>query len=645
MSDTIGSFINEARSAVNTGEGAQYNFYLEAAATRLREQASRRPLAIAKTDREHLAQLFTPPPRTHRARSVLHDSSTVLIDGLPGSGRRTAALMLLHELPETTGSFHELPDTADDRTTSALDPHDISHGDRLLLDLSEVDESRYLAVQEEFFDFRSRLIEQRAHLVVVLPHHLAYLLRGSLRRFTVDIGRPRAMRLLARHLRCASIVPSAAELDSAELTSYLAQAPMRDVASLADRIRNCRDASGADRGFSHWLADSLVGLDDQTARVAADIRAEQNGRRRALLLALAMFHGTAPGRVLQATNMLLSVLSHPPDTTPRLDRSDLHAEFSAIGAETQPYGHVRFRIRGYDRAVRDHFWIFLPDLHGQLREWFRMCLATPGLDPTEREEAIGRFAVQSLRAGRPADLTWLAEQWTHRAGQAHLVADAAQVLAHGLADDHHGRYVRQHIYDWCTATETSRRLRKALILVCSEVMARSHPDQALVRLHHLARRSDGQLGEETRRAVVGLARSDNRLYRRMLDRLSTGISHGRWEVDLRLFVELADPVRLIRSPSVRACLSVGWAGVMGRPVAFWAAPTEHWLNASGDPRFRDRALEVLAAGCATDVHVSGHLYRVALGWRRDGLGRADERADTVSLLLSKINSAQGIAPY
>ncbi|MFI6341157.1 ABC transporter substrate-binding protein [Streptomyces sp. NPDC050535] len=640
------TFVNEARGPVHSGPGPQYNtFHLQAAEARLRVQVSRGRLAISKDDRERLYQRFVPPPRMRQARSELRGSQTVLVDGLPGSGRRAAALMLLHELSGTRGSLHELPDTSDDRNTSPLDTRDINDGDRLLLDLSEVDESRYLAIQKDFPAFRESLIGHDAHLAVVLPHHLGYLRHDELRRFIVEIGRPSARRLLVRHLRCEGMVPSADELAGPELTAYLPQAPVREVAELADRIRRRRNSAGPERGFSDWLSESLADLHDQTARVAADLSNEQDGHRRALLLALAMFHGTTPATVLQSTNALLGVLSHPPDPAPRLDRADLHAEFMAIGAETQPNGRVFFRLAGYDRAVRDHFWTFLPDIRRQLRDWFRTCLKEPGLTQSEREEAVARFTAQSLRTGRPQDLIWLAEQWTSGSTSAHLVPDAAQVLALGLDDDQHGRYFRQRIYDWATVSDTGDTLRRVLVLVCSATMARSHPDQALVRLHHLARRAEGPTGVAAQGAVLRLARSENRLYQRMLDRLSTSIAQKRWPADFKLFLAVADPVRLIGSQIVRDSLTLGWAGAVSRPVEFWAPAVAHWLNSAGGQGRRDFALDVLVAACATDSHVSGRLYRVALDWQREGPDLTGERANTVYQLLEKINTAQGIESY
>lgn len=642
MTETFGSYVREAHGSVNSGDGPQFNFYY-AAEARLREQASRRPRAIAKEDRDHLAARFVPPRGMQHARNRLDETNTVLIDGLPGSGRRTAALMLLHELSDAKGSLHELPDTSDDTATLALDAGDIGDGDRLLLDLSEADESRYIAVQSALSDFRDSLVRHGAHLVMVLPHRLGYLLQGELKRLTAEIGRPSAQRVLITHLRHEGIEPLRSELDGSGLTSYLPQAPMRDIAGLAHRIRRRRDASPADRGFSDWLAESLADQRDQTARVAADLASQRDGRRRALLLSVALFHGATPETVLRGANTLLGVLSHPPDPTPRLDRADLHSELSDIGAEAQPDGRVRFRIVGYDRAVRDHFWTFLPDIRRQLRDWFDACLVEPSLAQSDRKEAVARFAAQSLRTARPEDLSWLAHRWTSDRAPAHLVPDAAQLLALGLDDEQHGRHFRQQIYDWSTSTETGAGLRRVLVLVCSQTMARSHPDQALVRLHHLARRSNGVVGARARQALLDLARSDHRLYRRLLDRLAAGISQGQWAEDRALFLELADPVRLMGFRSVRESLISCWYGLLRRPVESWAAPLARWLTAGEDLRHRDLVLRVLTAACDTDVRVSGCLYSAALRWQYADPGAS--RAETVSALLRKINTAQGIESY
>ncbi|MFF9897154.1 ABC transporter substrate-binding protein [Streptomyces longispororuber] len=650
MTETTGTYVHAAHGPVHGGEGPQYNYYMAAATSLLRDQAGRRPRTISKSDRIHLYQRFVAPPRFSRARELLQETRTVLLDGLPGNGRRAAALMLLQELPDTRGTLHELPDTPDDSAACALDVRDVDDGDRLLLDLSEAEESRYLDVQQELLAFRDRLAPLGAHLAVVLPHHLAYLLRDDLRHLTAEIGRPSGRRVLARHLRCEGIEPTAAELGGQELTTYVSRVPLRQVAALADRVRRHRDdtSGAAPDGFAHWLAAALADEHDQAVRVAADVAAADNGRRRALLLALAVFQDSPPGTVLHATNSLLRILSHPDDGTPRLDRTDLYAELTAVRAEVRPDGRARFTLPGYAEAVRDHFWTYMPDVRLQLRDWFHACVSAPEVDPSERKAAIPRFAEQSLRCRRPEDLRWLVERWTRPDASAGHIPDAAQILALGLADEQHGRYFRQQIYDWSTSTDTSHRLGDVLVPVCAEAMAPTHPDQALVRLHHLARRGRGRVGARAQEAVLALAASDNRLYQLMLSRLGTHREHHRGAIrDSALFLALADPVRLIRSERVRGLLAQAWSESLRHPDEHWAECVFDWLGACArSTGHRPHIVDVLARACASDTRTAGRLYRVARAWQRslDQADRAD-RVEVVDRLLRAIDARQGIEPY
>ncbi|WP_172384540.1 hypothetical protein [Streptomyces sp. MNP-20] len=649
MTENAGTYVHESHGSVHGGEGPQYNFYVAAAAatSRLRDQAGGRPRTISRADRIHLYQRFVDPPHFTRVREVLREARVVLLDGPPGSGRRAAALMLLHQLPDSQGSLHELPDTLDDSAASVFDAREVSTGDRLLLDLSKAEEARYVEMQRQLSAFRDRLSPLDAHLVVVLPHQLGYLLRDDLRHLSADIGRPNSRHVLARHLRCEDIEPTGSDLDNQDLRAFLARAPLRKVAALADGIRRRRDTDGADQRFPQWLAAALADEHDQAGRVAADIAAEESGRRRALLLSLAMFHGSPPSTILHATNALLKALSHPDDETPRLDRTDLYAEFTAVRAEVDADGRVSFGLPGYDSAVRDHFWTYMPDVRGQLRDWFQGCMSSPGLGPAERKTAVARFAEQGLRCQRPEDLRALVERWARNDAATRYVPDAAQLLALGLSDDQHGRYFRQQIYDWSTAADTNEGLRHVLVLVCSESMAPTHPDQALVRLHHLARRGRARTGATAQEAVLSLARSDNRLYELMLNRLSADKDQNMWAArDSTLFLALADPIRRIRSSRVRALLAQGWSAALRRPDERWTGHVSHWLSACVEhAEHRGHVLEVLATACATDSRTAGRLYRAARVWQRAADGAVTERADTVDRLLHAIDTQQGIESY
>ncbi|MFD0392912.1 hypothetical protein ACFQ3Z_10350 [Streptomyces nogalater] len=173
------SFVGEAYGSVHSGEGTQYNFYFQSTEQWLRDQARRRPRSVAEEDRRHLHERFVAPPGLQHARDLLRAEHTVLVRGHSGSGRRAAALMLLHELPVREGTLHELPDTTDDTAGPPLDGRDVGPGDRLLLDLSEADEARYIAVQNALSDFRSAVAANHAYLVVILPTISAISFAGT----------------------------------------------------------------------------------------------------------------------------------------------------------------------------------------------------------------------------------------------------------------------------------------------------------------------------------------------------------------------------------------------------------------------------------------------------------------------------------
>ncbi|MHC5909102.1 hypothetical protein ACVNF4_35340, partial [Streptomyces sp. S6] len=264
MTDT---YVGAAHGPMNSGPGPQHNHYYAATESRLRSRP--RPRSFSESDRDHLAERFVPPSGFQEARRLLADRHTVLLDGPCASGRRTAALMLLHELPGTGGSLHELPDTPDDGNGSPLDPEDIGEGDRLLLDLSGAEESRYIAFQGTLPDFRTTLIARGARLVVVLPRDLAYLLRSELRHLRAELGRPDPLRVLASHLKCDGVPFTGADLTGPDLAAALLPFRLQDVATLADRVREQWRRSTADRGFPDWLRSALAdSAQDRHARSA-----------------------------------------------------------------------------------------------------------------------------------------------------------------------------------------------------------------------------------------------------------------------------------------------------------------------------------------------------------------------------------------
>ncbi|MFF3698513.1 hypothetical protein [Streptomyces sp. NPDC002221] len=643
MSESFGVYVNESHGALHTGEGAQVNISLALAATsdRLRHKAGPKLLSITDRDGNWLDQRFVAPGGMQRARTLLQANSLVLLSAPPGSGRRACALKLLHELADGSGGLYELPDTEDD-SGSVLDADEVGEGDRLVLDLSAVDEARYLALQNHLLAFRAGLVERGARLAVVLPQHHGYLQRVELKSYTAELTRPSSRDVLSRYLQLDNIRPTPAELSVQSLNNHVARIPLREVAELADRIRTLRDR-GTPGGFPSWRDQAVKRVADRSAEVAADLAAHDSGRRRALLLALALFHASSPGTVLRAASALLSTLSHPPDERPRLEQVDLNRELTDLGAETGADGLVRFRTHNYDQAVRDHFWTYFPDLAEQLRRWVHECLARPGIREDDHGPAIERFAEQCLKAGRPEDLIRLADSWTGRHGQVRLIPDAAQALSLGLAHERHGQRFRRQIYEWSLTASLSQNLKQALVLVCSETMRQSHPHQALVRLHHLDRGADGRVADTARTALLSLALDDDRMYRLLLQRIRRSMREPDGGRDLGLFLALTQSVRLLASREVRAGLAAGWGAVFKQlPPQQWRPYAAQWFTAVETGSGPERLLDVLVDGCRGEAAALGGLYQAAHNWGRSRPSGTRHRPTITGLLLQKINIAQGV---
>ncbi|MEH6378838.1 ABC transporter substrate-binding protein [Streptomyces sp. KLMMK] len=643
MTHGFGTFVTDSHGPMHSGDGTQFNFYLREAASRLRAPG-RSPRAFAPDDLGRLYPSFVEPPGFDQAREVLRRHRTVLLSGRTGSGRHTAALMLLHEAGTETNGFHELPDTRDDVDQAALDTSSIGDRSRLVLNLSNSDPDQYIAVQQELSGFRAELLRHDALLVIVLPLHLAYLQQDGLEHLTAELDRPDGSEVLMRHLQLADIRPDHGDLASPRLASYLASASMGELSRLADRIRRARDSGPPRSGFAQWCTEALDTLADRRSEVAAFVASLGRGRQRALALALAMFHASSPDVVFHATTKLLTVVGHPEDEQPRLEHMDLTTELASIKAATGPDGLVRFRTPAYAPALRTHFWTYLPDLRPGFREWVGRCVQELVLGAEGRTDLVLRFAAETLRTDQPEGLWELAEQWSRRDASGRFLPDAVLALAEGLRHDRHGRAFRKWIYDKARTPDLSRGLRRVLILMCSETMVKSHPEQAVVRLHHLARQKAEGPGSPASQALIELAERNDRLVPFLLDRLAP----GRWLVDGAIFYEVA-ALAARRRPlclvvPVRAGLTAGWAAVLRHcPDEQWGPHVQRWLCvANGADTHADLLLDILVDAGSRSPGAFGRLHVISRDWSHASSEERAHRRTLFRALSLKFDAAQGI---
>jgi hypothetical protein len=622
VNPTFDNKFDASQSSFHTGSGPQYVYYQFSGAGRDSPESRSRPLAS-----DFLAGLrrrFAHPEGFATARRTLRDTHTVLIAGEPGGGRNAAARMLLYEYRDLRPNLHEVL-AEDEAGNVRLDPRPAGEPEGLLLDLSEADEESWKAVHESLPGFHASVLKNGSRLAVVLPNRLSDTLHSDLTRLRAVISRPDDRLVLRGALREAGLY-DAQEPDGLpdELERFLRYRPPLDhVVHLAWLVRT-EAASGRSDKFAEWCRTAVAALTRRPEDVAQQVVSLEDGRLRALLLTTAMLHGARSDAVYEACEALLATVDHPADDRPLLEREDLSSQFADIRAIPDAQGRVTFTEMDYDIAIRTHFWNNMPGIRSQLGDWVGKAVALTSLTARDRLLLAERFAEQTLRTSGPEDLLKCARDWADQGGLLTRPA-AARALSYGALHRDHGRKIRRELYEWAISPALSGARADVLLSVCSGALASRHPEQAMVRLHHMSRHHSRGRDAESR--LIRLALPDHRLHRRMLERLARDLRRSR-AADIRLFSALSSPRHLTRlraGPSagphalldergVREQLSTCWAALLESvPLAEWRDLPDQWLAAAAFtiPRHRDHLVDVMVRGCRGNPLHLGRLYQLA----------------------------------
>ncbi|MGW6690542.1 hypothetical protein [Streptomyces sp. NPDC054961] len=633
--------VNDPRGPVNNGQGHQYIFYGADADWMLRKGVE--PLRVAPDDRVRLADRFVPPVGYRVAADCLEKpGSVVLLNAPPGSGRRAAAIMLLHGLGEDAEEdgvrFEELPATDED-TEKEVRPLALNEGDRFLLDLSGiVDEEVYAKAQYRLALRRSQVQEAGAHMVVVLPWGMAHARSPDLEPHTVKLERPRGIAVVTRYLRMDRMPFRPADLRSNELQRLFDRSPMRELARLAGLVKSARDGGRFGADFADWLDQAMHAVTDHAGEVGRQVTTFRTAPERALLLATAVFEEARADTVYEVWHSLMRMVRHEEDATTELARTDFGERLDALGIERDADGRLRFERLAYADAVLAYFWDNFPGLRDDLRDWIGHATGLRGLTTDDKVNAVVRFGEQSLTIGRPDHLFDLVVRWADRATGAPCDPRAVTALELGLSHERFGGWFRRRIYECATSGSLSDGLARVLTNACRQSLSATHPDQAMVRLHYLAVRKEST--GEAREALLDLASRDRRLYRLLLDRLRERTRRETCGADphLRLLTELLSSGRA-PDPPPWPDLFLGWETVFSQPpTELWSLLASSWLNAVADDSTREIALGVMVSATHGRGVALHRLYAIAYDWA--GSAHHPSRAAVAALFWQHIDQAQ-----
>lgn len=322
-----------------------------------------------------------------------------------------------------------------------------------------------------------------------------------------------------------------------------------------------------------------------------------------------------------------------------------------MGASRNDKGHVHFDKLRYDHAVRHFFWRNMPDLRRPLRDWVEQVLALPQFPEEGQKDLVVRLAELCALTEDADRLAEPARDWALRYSDPARLRAAAEWLGWGVHNDDErtSRHFRHAIYDWAIRP-VEPDLRQVLIEVCLDFIAATHPEQAVVRLHHLARREPFEEAggkNAARHVLLRLVQVDMRLWLHLLYRLAFWAPprHEKRQrtIDAWLFLGLLTmPARqdiFLQLPATRLWLSMCWADVLwGFSSRSWLPHLQRWItttDAADDPELVHLALDVLVDAAAENYPALRQIYLTA---------RKSLSAGKTERLLSRIGEAQRSRP-
>ena len=587
-----------------------------------------------------LAERFVPPPGFAEAQAAIRELRTIVLLGPPGAGRTAAAQMLLFNSRSDRGELHELDSQEpEEGSRFHIDPDLIGHDDGMWVDLSDANQQLWSQIQKELPELHDRVQERNARLVVIQPYGLD--LRADFHPHLKRIDRPRQDEVFA-HLLGVEGLASAAYLPAPDFLKD--QRLMSDIRQFVGDILDAKEqlADEDDQGdLEQWINAAEKPTSPRETPVSQALIKLTLTSQRALLLSIAMLHRAHADVINGATSALVASL--PGGSEAALDQPPLGERLREVGAETDIARRVRFTRSGYEKAVRLFFWRHFPELHGVLATWVRTTLDSNDLSDDDRVEMARGFADQCLDVRYQGYWAALVEHLTDQQSNPACELAAAAILQVGLTDGSNSRTFRRKIYDWSRASGTSDSLATVLVAACQQ-MTQTHPGEALVRLHHLARWHRERTGIWD--ALADVVFGNRSLLRLLLSRLTDGPPETTRAVDARIFLHVADPARLanrqptgqppIAQSDTTRLLAAGWTLAFTRlPGTEWVSRASDWLRfAAEDDISRHSLLNVLIEGGRSVTTVLSQLYGIA--------HRGPFHDVIADLVLNQISAVQGV---
>lgn len=598
-----------------------------------------------------ILRAYVPPPGGDHAAEVLTRRHAVVLVGRDGTGRRTTALRLLADHGLT---LHELALEADD-DLDALRPET---GCGYLCNAGSLD----IDLEEHV----GRLRKQNAFLVVWSTQGAARHAGTFLADLCVELKPPEPDRLFQAMLD-ARLRPDEARwwASRPELELIVKAAPPADIARLVGLIRRT-PAPDRDDGAVSTVVDAYRNweayLRDSFAPTALDLRG------RVLLVTVALLEGAPEAVVYQAAASLGEALGLPPEEGQGLAGAGVHV-LATAGEVTRDAGSVRFGKPDFATSVLDYVGRIYPSAWESVWTW---AVGLPGRLRTGPDgAAVSRLSAVPARtlvslAIRRSDLTLVQHAVAEWSASPATRSYAVEALARAALAPGLGAYARRWMYECAYYRSAPVATLIAIAEACAQY-GTVYPENALIRLRHLAAVDSRPVRRAVREAVAHLAGQEE-MRARILDGIALWAKGSKAAAaGCEAFLDIVDrrdgegrPVVIDEIVWGRAAggqarrlggvLSVGWqaalvtAGTAVRArsrIADWLDEALSSRAEEGDGRERAEAIiRVLGRGARGDARYLPRLVAAVDAWH----GRESATPDRDAVRRAVITSATGTDP-
>ncbi|MEV1117249.1 hypothetical protein AB0I91_19430 [Actinosynnema sp. NPDC049800] len=436
---------------------------------------------------------FTPPGEQFGgAFRLLDERGVVVLVGVAGTGKRTAALHLLHrlELERAKAGRTCTPTVVQvDWEHPAADRIPIQDDQGYLLDLSQEDEEELsIAFGASLLQRVESLHARNSHVVVtVTPRQWASCRRmAAWHDVSVDLTAPDAIEVAHKHLTHSHNRPDLLGLleEERRLRHIQPRSEPRYAAAFAKLLvqHDGRD----DKGRTE-RTEAVEQLRSWPGELGNVFSKQTTHWGRAMLWAVAVGDGEPKAVVIHIAHMLLRRLGVVMTPADLLVAPDLSSQLDGIGATTEEHSVSISATRpNFDHAVLMRVWVEYPDLQEVFLEWLGEVSELPAVSRACRDRIAGHLLAMARvgdGAGGPVDkgkVLTVVESWATSPGRHPLLTGFIREAA---GDRLIGPGARARLLAW--AKKDDSPLHPVVAEVCSGPFVTEFTERALVRLKHL----------------------------------------------------------------------------------------------------------------------------------------------------------------